>query len=259
MLKGLSGRSVVVTGAAGGIGAALCRRLGEEGARVVAADLDAAGAQAVAKEIGNDAVGIGADVTTAEGAQSCVDAAVTAFGRLDAFAVNAGVESQVKPVTEVDLADFDKVFAVNVRGALLCAQAAVRRLLEQGDGGNVLFTASLASRMGSPGTSGYNASKWAVAGLAKCLALEVAQAGIRVNVLGPGVVETRMMRSLEVGFGAMASTDAESFKQTMTSTVPMGRYATPEEIASAAAWLLSDEVPYMHGEFVTVGGGLAPY
>jgi len=259
MLKGLAGKSVVVTGAAGGIGAALCRRLTEEGARVVASDVDGAGAEALAKELGPEAVAVQADVSTPEGAEAGVRAAVDAFGRLDLFAANAGVESLVKPVAEFDLDDYEKVFRVNVRGAFLSGQAAVRQFLAQGDGGGLLFTASIAALMGTPGTSVYNASKHAVHGLARCLALEVGALGIRVNTLAPGVVETRMMRALEDGLGALSGTDGESFKTTMTSSVPLGRYATPEEIAGAAAWILSDEVPYMHNEMVTVGGGIAPY
>lgn len=259
MLAGLAGKSVVVTGAAGGIGAAMCRHFTEEGARVVASDIDAAGAHAVAKEIGSDAVSVHADISTTAGAGACVAAAVGSFGRLDLFAANAGVESLVKPVAEFDLDDYEKVFSINVRGAFLSAQAAVRQFLQQGDGGGLLFTASIAALMGTPGTSVYNASKHAVHGLARCLALEVGGEGIRVNMLAPGVVDTRMMRALEQGLGALGGTDAESFKATMSSSVPLGRYATPEEIAATAAWLLSDEVPYMHGEVVTVGGGIAPY
>jgi NAD(P)-dependent dehydrogenase (short-subunit alcohol dehydrogenase family) len=259
VLKGLQGKAVVVTGAAGGIGAALCRRLSEEGARVVASDIDGAGAEAIVKEIGADAVAVQADVSTAEGAADSVAAAVNAFGRLDLYAANAGVESTVRAVADFDLADYQRVFAVNVQGAFLSAQAAVRQLTAQGDGGGVLFTASVAALMGTAGTSVYNASKHAVHGLARCLALEVASLGIRVNVLAPGVVDTRMMRSLEAGLGALGGIDAETFKGAMSDAVPLGRYSTAEEIAATAAWILSDEVPYMHGEVVTVSGGLAPY
>lgn len=258
MLKGLQGKSVVVTGAAGGIGAALCRRLSDEGSRVVASDIDGAGAEAIAKEIGGGAIAVQADVSTPAGAAAGVAAAVEVFGRLDLFAANAGIESSVRPVSDFDLADFQRVFSVNVQGAFLCAQAAIRRLTEQGQGGGLLFTASLAALMGTAGTSVYNASKHAVHGLSRCVALEVADLGIRVNTLAPGVVDTRMMRSLEDGLGALGGIDGETFKGAMSDAVPLGRYATPEEIAATAAWILSDEVPYMHNEMVTVGGGITP-
>lgn len=167
MLKGLEGKSIVVTGAGAGIGAATCRRLAAEGARVVAADIDTAAAEAIAKEIGGDAVALGADVSTQEGATACVAAAVDAFGRLDAFHANAGVEGRAHLVADFDLAVYEQVFGVNVRGAFLCANAALRQLLAQGDGGGILFTSSLASLMGSPSTAIYNASKHAVHGLVR--------------------------------------------------------------------------------------------
>lgn len=257
MLKGLEGKSIVVTGAGAGIGAATCRRLAEEGARVVAADIDTAAAEAIAKEIGGGAVALGADVSTPEGASACVAAAVDAFGRLDAFHANAGVEGRAHLVADFDLAVYEQVFNVNVRGAFLCANAALRQLLSQGDGGGILFTTSLASLMGSPSTAIYNASKHAVHGLVRCLAREVSP-GIRVNALAPGVVDTRMMRSLEETMGAAGGTDAATLKAVLEATVPMKRYASAEEIASTAAWILSDEVPYVHGETITVGGGLTP-
>jgi NAD(P)-dependent dehydrogenase (short-subunit alcohol dehydrogenase family) len=257
VLKGLEGKIAVVTGAAGGIGAATCERLLSEGCRVVAADIDADRAGELAKRLGDGAVGVGADVTTPEGAAAAVSAAVENFGRLDLFHANAGIEGTAHLVVDLDIAVFDQVFAVNVRGAFLCAQAAVARFTEQGSGGSLLFTSSLACMMGTPSTAIYNASKHAVLGLVRCLARETPP-GVRVNALAPGVVDTRMMRSLEESMGSAAGVDAEAFKAGMEQMVPLKRYASPEEIAAAAAWILSDEVPYMHGETITVGGGLTP-
>ncbi len=259
MLAGLSGRSVVVTGGAGVIGSAVSRRLAAEGALVVVADLDGAAAGTVARAIGGDAVGVGVDITTPAGAQASVDAAVQAFGKLDHYHANAGVECMVRPVADFDPADYHRVFAVNVLGAFLSAQAAVRQLVAQGNGGSILFTSSIAALMGTGGTAIYNASKHAVHGMARCLSLEVAAAGIRVNTLAPGVVESRMMDSLGAGLGTLAGVDETAFKGGMERAVPLGRYATPAEIASAAAWILSDEVPYLHNECITVSGGIAPY
>lgn len=258
MLKGLAGKTAVVTGAAGEIGAAVCRRLAEEGCTVVAADIDRSAVEDMAGKLGDGVVPVTADVTTPEGATACVDAAVETSGRLDLFHANAGVECRVRSVADLDIADYDRVFDVNVRGAFLCAQAAVRRFTEQGGGGGLLFTASIAALMGTAGTSVYNASKHAVHGLARCLAREVGAQGIRVNTLAPGVVDTRMMRSLEEGLGPLAGVAAADFKTAMEQQVPLGRYATPDEVAATAAWILSDEVPYLHGEVVTVGGGIAP-
>ena len=257
MLKGLAGKSVVVTGAAGGIGAAVCRRLSAEGAKVVAADIDGDKAKQVAADLGTEAIGIAVDVTTAAGAQSTVDAAVEAFGRLDLYHANAGVEGTAHNVLDFDIDVYHQVFNVNVLGCFLAAQASLAQFARQGEGGGLLFTSSLAALMGTPGTSVYNASKHAVHGLLRSVSRE-ANPGVRINMLSPGVVDTRMMRSLEASIGGLSGLDAATFKGVMEAAVPMGRYATADEIAATAAWILSDEVPYMHGEVVTVGGGLTP-
>lgn len=256
MLKGLSGKTALVTGAAGGIGAAMCRRLAAEGANVIAADISGEAAKAIAAELGANVVGIAADVSTAAGSAAGVQAAVDAFGGLDIALVNAGVECVAAPIAQFSEAEYERVFDVNVRGAFLTAQAAVNHLLGAGKPGSVLFTASIAGLQGSPSTSIYNASKHAVVGISKCLAMEVGASGIRVNVLCPGVVDTRMMRSLEESMGAAAGIGAADMKTAMEAATAFGRYATPEEIANIAAWIVSDEAPYCHAETFTIGGGL---
>ncbi|HEX6358749.1 glucose 1-dehydrogenase [Actinophytocola sp.] len=258
MLKGLSGRTAVVTGAAGAIGQAMCARLAEEGANVVAADVAEEPLRAVVSTLPSKALAVRADITSDTDVTTLISAAVDEFGTVDLVVANAGVECEVHPVAEFSPADFDKVFAVNVKGAFLTAAAAVRRMLHQDSRGKILFTASLAAVMGSPGTSVYNASKHAVLGLARCLALEVGGTGIRVNTLCPGVVDSRMMRSLEDGMGAMGGADGPTIKQAFEAQIPLGRYASPAEVAATAAWILSDEVDYLHGETFTVSGGLRP-
>jgi len=256
MLKGLASKTVLVTGAAGGIGSAACRRLAAEGANVVATDISDQAVRAVAGALGDHAVGVAADITTAAGVAAGIDAAVSAFGGLDLAFLNAGVECFAAPVAAFSEAEYDRVFDVNVRGAFLAAQAVVNHLTAAGKPGNILFTASIAGLQGSPTTSIYNASKHAVVGLSKCLALEVGQLGIRVNVLCPGVVDTRMMRSLEATMGEAAGLSADEMRAAMAAGNALGRYATPDEIAAMAAFILSDEAAYAHGETFTIGGGL---
>jgi NAD(P)-dependent dehydrogenase (short-subunit alcohol dehydrogenase family) len=257
VLKGLEGKTAVVTGAGAGIGAATVTRLVAEGVRVVAADIDGGAVQALAGTLGAAVVPLKADVSSPDGAASCVQAAVDAFGRLDLFHANAGVEGRAHLVRDFDRAVFDQVFNVNVLGAFLCAQAAVRRFEEQQAPGNLLFTASLSSLTGNASVAVYNASKHALHALMRCLARETGPL-IRVNMVAPGAVDTRMMRSLEDTMGALAGTDAAGFKTAVETANPLGRYASAEEIAATAAWMLSDEVPYLHGEVVTVSGGTAP-
>ena len=258
MLKGIAGGTAVVTGAAGGIGAAVCRRLKAEGAHVVAVDLDGDALEKLAVELGDDVLMVSADVTSEEETQRFFGAAVERFGSVDMFHANAGIEGTVGPVSQLSVDMFDRVMRVNVRSVFLGAAAAARQMRDQPERGRILFTSSLAGMMGNAGVAPYVASKHAVLGLLKSFAKEVGPLGIRVNALCPGVVRTRMMDSLEVGLGELAGIDGSALKAALEAQVPLGRYATPDEIAATAAWLLSDEVPYMHGEMVTVGGGLWP-
>jgi NAD(P)-dependent dehydrogenase (short-subunit alcohol dehydrogenase family) len=256
MLKGLAGKTVLVTGAAGGIGSAACRRFVDEGANVVATDINDDAVRVVAEALGDRGVGVAADITTSTGVAAGIDAAAAAFGGVDLAFLNAGVECVAASVAEFSEAEYERVFNVNVRGAFLAAQGVVNHLLAAGRPGNILFTASIAGLQGSPTTSIYNASKHAVVGLSKCLALEVGQLGIRVNVLCPGVVDTRMMRSLEASMGKAAGLSPDEMRAAMAAGNALGRYATAEEIAAMAAWILSDEGAYCHGETFTIGGGL---
>ena len=258
MLKGIAGRTAIVTGAAGGIGSATVRRLHAEGANVVAVDLNQSGVEALASELAERVLPVTADVTSAEDTERFFKAAVDTFETVDMFHANAGVESSVVPVAAFDLADFEKVFAVNVRSAFLGSAAAVRQMMTQPDRGKIVFTASIAGLKGDPGVSVYVASKHAVIGLARSLMKETGPLGIRVNVVAPGPVDTRMMRPLEEGLAALAGLDAASFQAALSTAIPLARYAEADEIAATVAWLMSDEVPYMHGEVVTVGGGLYP-
>ena len=153
-------------------------------------------------------------------------------------------------------AEYDRVFNVNVRGVFLTAQAVLRSVTARNKLGNILITASIAGLQGSPMTSIYNSSKFAAIGIARSLALEVGSQGIRVNVLAPGAVKSRMMSALEESIGAASGVSADDIRTGIEAATGLGRYATPTEIASTAAWVLSDEVPYCHGEVFTVGGGI---
>ena len=172
MLKGIAGKTAIVTGAAGGIGAAAVRRLHAEGANVVAVDINQAGVDALATELGDRVLAIGADVTSPEDTAKFFATTVEKFGSVDMFYANAGVESRVLTVADFDINDFEKVFAVNVLSAFLGASAAMRQMATQPERGKIVFTASIAGLKGDAGVGVYVASKHAVIGMSKSLMKE---------------------------------------------------------------------------------------
>jgi NAD(P)-dependent dehydrogenase (short-subunit alcohol dehydrogenase family) len=258
-LRGLAGKAAVVTGGAGGIGRATARRLAVEGAKVAIVDLDAGAVDEAVADVseastGGPAVGAVADVSTEAGADAAVAAAVDAFGRLDLYHNNAGIEGPVIPFVDYPIAEFDRVIAVNVRGVFLCMQLALRQMVAQGGGGSIVNMSSLAGFRGSAGMVAYTTSKHAVIGLTRCGAQEGAPHGIRVNSVHPGVIDTRMLRSLEAGF---RPDDPDAMHQAMVGMVPLGRAGTPEDVASLVVWLLSDEAEYVSGSLHAVDGGVS--
>ncbi|GAB3287570.1 SDR family NAD(P)-dependent oxidoreductase [Parahaliea aestuarii] len=242
-----------MTGAAGGIGSATCRRFLDEGANVVAADLNTESLSFAESERVRR---VDVDLRRAEGAAACIDAAVESFGALDLAFLGAGVECRAAMVADFSEAEYERVFDVNVRGMFLCSQAIVKHLQASGRSGGILMVSSIAGLTGNATTSIYNASKHAVVGISRCLAREVGSQGIRVNVLCPGMVDTRMAHSLEQSMGAASGLEATQVRAAVEAGSSLGRYATADEVASMGAWILSDEAPYCHGEIFTIGGGM---
>ena len=252
MLKGLEDKTVLITGAAGGIGAAACERFLAEGARVVATDLETTSLE---HKVGDSFVTVSGDLRDRKVVDKCVQTAIDKFGGLDLAFLNAGIECQPALLKDFSESEYDRVFNINVKAAFFCAQAVVNHLLESGKPGGILFCGSISGLRGGPMLSIYHASKHAIVGLAKSLALETGATGIRVNVLCPGGVKTRLMASVEKGMAAASALDQTEMKEAILGSIPMGRYGQPEEIAAMAAWALSDEASYCHGEVLTVSGG----
>jgi NAD(P)-dependent dehydrogenase (short-subunit alcohol dehydrogenase family) len=248
------GKVAVITGAGNGIGRQTALAFAARGAKVVVVDRDAPAAERTAGTIqqqGGEARAQPADVTKSAEVQAYVKAALEAYGRIDCFFNNAGIEGKVKPLAEYDEAVFDQVIGVNVKGVFLGLRHVLPIMLKQ-NAGAIVNTASVAGLVGTPGISAYVASKHAVIGLTKTAAGEVARAGVRVNAICPGPIDTRMIHSLEAQINPA---DPASVARRYQSTLPLGRYGTPEEIANVVLFLCSDLASNITGAQYVIDGG----
>jgi NAD(P)-dependent dehydrogenase (short-subunit alcohol dehydrogenase family) len=244
----------LVTGGANGIGRATALGFAGRGAKVVIVDRDATGGEATAgivRQKGGEALFVQADVTDAQSVQAYVKKAVDAYGRIDCFHNNAGIEGKVANIADYDEAMFDQIMAVNVRGVFLGLKYVLKQMLAQ-KGGAIVNTASTAGLMGSPGMNAYVASKHAVLGLTKTASGEVARQGIRVNAVCPGPIDTRMIHDLEK---QLNPGDPRKVEATYQASIPIGRYGTAEEVANTVLFLCSDLAGNITGAHFVVDGG----
>ena len=254
----LDGKVAIVTGGARGIGRAIALRLAEDGAAVAVADLNEAGAAAVATEItgaGGKALAARVDVTDAQSTQELVVRTARELGRVDVMVANAGI-IQVKPFLDLTVDDWEGTFAVNVRGVFLSMQAAARQLIQQGEGGRLLATASIAAKMGSPYQAHYQASKSAVVGLVRSAAWELGKYGITVNAYCPGVVDTDMWRYIDTERGKLQGREPGELLKEMAGRNPLGRVEVPEDVAPLVSFLASEESRFITGQAINVCGGM---
>ena len=249
----MSAKAIIVTGAGGGLGSKTISALAARGVSVLAVDLDREAVETAAEAVralGGEVVARTADVSDGESVRGIVDDAVRRFGKLDGIFNNAAVEGPLAPITDYPEEEFDRVLRINARSVWLGMKHAIPALLANG-GGAVVNTASTGGMMGWPQLSGYVASKHAVVGMTRVVALEYAGRGIRVNALCPGPMDTRMIWAIGE---SMAPGDRGEQRRLLEATVPVGRLGRPEEVASLATWLLLDAPEYLTGAVLPVDG-----
>ncbi len=242
----LQNKIAIITGAGSrlGIGFAAAQLFHQHGAQVALLDLDAAAAQAAAQELGERAMHVRCDVSSAEDCRLAVEAVTQAWGRVDVLVNNAGITQARRTIAITD-EDYDRVVGVNLRGTLRMSQATIPHM---GKGSAIVCIASIAAQRGGGFMGGphYAAAKGGVAALSKAMARDLAQDGIRVNAINPGVIATPMT---ENGY------DADR-RQAVTATIPLGRFGRPEDVAGACLFLASDLADYITGAEVDVNGGI---
>lgn len=245
----LQGKVAIVTGAASGIGRATAVLFGQEGARVMCADLNGEGARAAAEAIaaqGGEAAWTQVDVSREEDVQRMVQETVQRFGRLDILFNNAGVEGEQAPTADCSLENWERVINVNLRGVFLGMKYAIPEMLKAG-GGVIINTASQLGLVGFAGMPAYCASKGGVIQLTRTAALEYARQNIRVNAICPGLIWTPMLERYVAG--------KEDVRKALTALEPIGRLGLPEEVARLALFLASDDSSFCTGAPFIVDGG----
>jgi len=246
MTRLLEDKVAMVTGAGSGIGAAMARRFAEEGAKVVVADINEEAAREVAgniKKAGGIALAVEQDVSDAKSVEKSVEVAVEKFGRLDVAVNNAGITGDLKPTADYSLEGWDKVIAVNLSSVFYGMKHQIPAMLRSG-GGSIVNIASILGSVGARDSAGYNAAKHGVVGLTKTAALEYSKDGVRVNAIGPGYIDTPLLKAL----------DKEVYDG-LVGLHPIGRLGKAEEVAELALFLASDKASFVTGSYHLVDGG----
>jgi 3-oxoacyl-[acyl-carrier protein] reductase len=243
----LDNRVALVTGGASGFGKGIAETFAREGARIAIADLNERAAREVAASISNQAVAVRCDVSRRADVDAAVQATVDAFGTVDILVNNAGMSHLRRPMLEVDEAEFDRLMAVNVKSIFLFAHAVVP-IMRKAKSGVIINIGSTAGIRPRPGLTWYNASKGAVNLVSKSMAAELAPDGIRVCAIAPVMAETPLLPTFMGG-------DSPELRAQFKATVPLGRFATIDDVANAALFLASDEASFLTGNVLEVDGG----
>lgn len=243
-LKGLPDRVVLITGGASGIGLATAQRLAEEGARVAIVDIDGQAASTAAHRIDGGAIGLQGDVSSETDVERYFGEVREHFGRIDSLHNNAGIEGPLAELVDFELDDFQRLLTVNYQGVFLNLRQMLRVARDQGGPATIVNTASGTGLHGVPRLGAYGSTKAAIIALTRSAAVENAASGIRVNSVVPGPIDTALFNRFP-----------DEFRHGVEGIVPQNRLGRPEEVAALAAFLLSDEAPFITGGIYLIDGG----
>ena len=245
-------KNIIITGGSGGIGAETAKQMVEEGANVLIVDIDKDALEKTAGEINSSRLHVfQADVSDEKQVQAYAEKAKELFGHVDVFFNNAGIEGKVLPLEDYPMEEFHRVIDINVKGVYYGLRFVFPMMKE--NGGSIIITSSVAGITGTPNVLPYVTSKHALIGMMRSAALEGAQYKIRVNTINPSPVDNRMMRSLEEGF---APGQGDAAKENFEQSIPLGRYATNDEVAKLAMFLASDDSQFITGTVNPIDGGM---
>ncbi|ARI78818.1 SDR family oxidoreductase [Halobacillus mangrovi] len=253
----LDNKVAVVTGSATGIGAATVKLYAKEGATVVCADVNEEDVKQTVDEVINDggqAEFYSLDVSKEESVSEFADYLNDKYGKIDVLFNNAGIDEEGGKVHEYPVDLFDRIIAVDLRGTFLTSKFLLPLMMEQG--GSIINTSSMSGRAADLDRSGYNAAKGGITNFTKAMAIDYAREGIRVNSIAPGTIETPLVDELA---GTKEQEEGQEFREAQKWVTPMGRLGSPEEVASVALFLASDESSYVTGEDIAVDGGIMAY
>ncbi|KAH8646829.1 short-chain dehydrogenase/reductase SDR [Xylariales sp. PMI_506] len=249
-----SGKSVLVTGGASGIGLGIVRRLLDDGARVASLDLR----ETIVDGGHGQLLSIVGDATDENVVNEAIAQTVASFGQLDIMVCNAGIIS-VKPVVEMEFAEWKRVTEVNLHSVFLGAKAAAKQMIAQGNGGVIVNAASGAGRRGAANLAHYCASKAAIISLTQSMAIELAPHKIRVNCYAPGHIETPFWSDIAGGFAAVTGKSPEEVIEGFRATVPYGRFGTAADVAATVSWLATPDAEYISAQTLAMNGAEMPY
>ncbi|MBP1993850.1 SDR family NAD(P)-dependent oxidoreductase [Paenibacillus eucommiae] len=253
----LSGKVCLITGAGGGIGRSISHLLASRGASLVLTDIDEKNLESTVQEcnaFGDSVVGYAKNLTDSSALEEIVQQTIEHFNQIDVLANVAGV-MHTSPFLDITMDDWDRVFNINVKTSLQLMQLASKEMIRQGSGGSIINFSSTAGRFLRPIAAHYAASKAAIISLTRSASVALGPHNIRVNALCPGLIDTQMMHRVRETRSELLDISQEEIQKRWEQIIPLGRMATPEEVAFVVAFLASDDARYMTGEAIGVTGG----